>query len=80
MKQDINKHEAQLAEIKALLAQQDALLKSIDTIEMREFKEKYPELDEAIHRETKAVLREEGLLAPEQAKIKTMGAKRRNYI
>ncbi len=80
MTSNTNRYEAQLAEIKSLIAQQDELLKSMDTEEMRSFKNQYPDLEETIRRETLAVLQKEGLLAPEQPKIKTMRAKRRNYI
>lgn len=80
MAQDIDQYEAKLAEVKAFIAEHEALLKSINTEEMQAFKEKYPDLDEAIRKETKAVLQQEGLLPPEQPKVKTMAAKRRNYI
>lgn len=80
MAQDTNPYTARFAEVNAFIAEHETLLKSINTEEMQAFKEKYPDLDEAIRRETKAVLQEEGLLPPEQAKVRTMATKRRNYI
>lgn len=80
MAQNTENYVEQLNDIKTLLAKQDTLLKSMNTEEIRAFKAKYPGVDEIIHKETKTILQEEGILAPEQPKVKTMAAKRRNYI